>query len=253
MIKAIICDLDRTLLRTDKTISDFTLRVLKACKARGILLIAATARPERAITAYQDLVGFDASVTLNGAAMTYSDQTVRTGIKAESASDIIRELSRIRDAVISLETDQGLLANKDIPEWQPKVVHNLAEAHLPEAIYKVLVSSESADLKSVLPTILPADTYFTVANGNLFQVMNSNATKWYGIRKVLHALGLDPADAVYFGDDQDDIESILHCGTGVAMKNAIDEVIKAADFVTDSNDDDGVATYLIAELNIKIE
>jgi len=43
-MKAIITDLDRTLLRTDKSISEYTYAVLKKCRDRGILLMAATAR-----------------------------------------------------------------------------------------------------------------------------------------------------------------------------------------------------------------
>lgn len=53
-MKAIITDLDRTLLRTDKTISEYTHTILKKCHERGVLLMAATARPERII----NLAGF---------------------------------------------------------------------------------------------------------------------------------------------------------------------------------------------------
>lgn len=67
MIKAVITDLDRTLLRTDKTVSEYTYAVLKKCQRRGILFMAATARPERAILAYQNQIGFEAMATLNGA------------------------------------------------------------------------------------------------------------------------------------------------------------------------------------------
>ena len=45
-MKAIITDLDRTLLRTDKTVSEYTRTILKKCRDRGIVLMAATARSE---------------------------------------------------------------------------------------------------------------------------------------------------------------------------------------------------------------
>ena len=66
-IKAIITDLDRTLLRTDKTLSEYTVAVLKACKARGIKVMAATARPERTVKEYDAAIGFDAMTVMNGA------------------------------------------------------------------------------------------------------------------------------------------------------------------------------------------
>lgn len=61
-MKTIITDLDRTLLRTDKTVSEYTYSVLKQCHERGILLMAATARPERAVLDYRDQIGFEAMV-----------------------------------------------------------------------------------------------------------------------------------------------------------------------------------------------
>ncbi|MBR5761216.1 MAG: HAD family phosphatase, partial [Lachnospiraceae bacterium] len=50
MYRAVIVDLDRTLLRTDKTISEYSVQVLRGLRERGVLLFVATARPERAIT-----------------------------------------------------------------------------------------------------------------------------------------------------------------------------------------------------------
>ena len=47
-----------------------------------------------------------------------------------------------------------------------------------------------------------------------------------------------------FGDDNDDIEPIKNCCMGVAVSNAIDEVLNAADFITESNDMDGAAQYI---------
>ena len=88
------------------------------------------------------------------------------------------------------------------------------------------------------------DTYYTVADGHLVQIMSKKATKWSGIQSMLQFFGISPDDAVYFGDDQDDIQPIQMCGTGVAVSNAIPAVIRAANNITSSNDQDGVARYI---------
>jgi len=44
-MKAVVMDLDRTLLHTDKTVSEYTYSILKRCHDSGIFLMAATARP----------------------------------------------------------------------------------------------------------------------------------------------------------------------------------------------------------------
>lgn len=61
---------------------------------------------------------------------------------------------------------------------------------------------------------------------------------------MLKSTGVDKSEVVYFGDDNDDIEPIKNCGVGVAVSNAIREVLDIADFVTESNDLDGVARYI---------
>ena len=50
--------------------------------------------------------------------------------------------------------------------------------------------------------------------------------------------------AVAFGDDYNDIEMLRDCGIGVAVANAIPEVKTAADYICDTNDNDGVAKWL---------
>lgn len=87
-----------------------------------------------------------------------------------------------------------------------------------------------------------------MANDSLYQVMHRDATKWHGICQMLNHFRIDPAQAVYFGDDWDDLEPIRRCGTGVAVANGIPEVLSAADQVTCSNDEDGVAAWLEANL-----
>lgn len=66
-MKAIITDLDRTLLHTDKSISGYTLDILKKCRDHGIRIMAASARPLGNILAYKDTVGFEAITATNGA------------------------------------------------------------------------------------------------------------------------------------------------------------------------------------------
>ncbi len=74
--------------------------------------------------------------------------------------------------------------------------------------------------------------------------MSTSATKWNGVRRLLEREGIDVSEAVYFGDDHDDVESIRNIGYGVAMGNAIEEVKNVADTVTATNEEDGVAQIL---------
>lgn len=243
-MKAIITDLDRTLLRTDKTVSEYTYSVLKKCHDRGMLLMAATARPERAVLDYRAQIGFEAMTTLNGATIVLPQSIIENGISSSSAETILEKVIKIPDLVLSMETGDGIFSNVPIPEWNAAVFFDFPALPTNSVIYKLLLSSNEKDICPEVERALTSDTYMTVAEGKLIQIMDQEATKWNGINTMLEAVGIDAKEAVYFGDDNDDIEAIKNCGMGVAVSNAIDEVLAAADFVTESNDMDGVARYL---------
>ncbi len=241
--RAVIADFDRTLLHTDKTVSGYTISVLRKWQEAGARLFAATARPERAVTDYCRAIGFDAVTTLNGARTITPDAVFEIPIPGDEAELILAQLAETPGTVLSVETGNGIYANTDIPLWKPAVVSDIRLIPREQRIYKILASHPEIPVAGI-PVSLPENTYSTVAEGKLLQVMNRRATKWNGVRRMLEAYGIDPAQAVYFGDDNDDIEPIRNCGSGVAVSNALDCVLEIADYVIQSNDDDGVARFL---------
>ena len=202
-MKAIITDLDRTLLHTDKSVSEHTIAVLGKCHDHGILIMAASARPLRDILIYNNLIGFDAITATNGAVVSLPQNLLEIGI------------------------------------WDKFPT-------LPEDIilYKILASSGQKPLYDGIETTLTDDVYYTIANNDLIQIMSKEATKWNGIKQMFSHFGVSPSDAVYFSDDNDDIEPIKNCGLGVAVSNAIPSVLDIADRILDSNDMDGVAKFI---------
>lgn len=241
--RAIIVDLDRTLLHTDKSISDNTKQVIRDWQKAGAEVFIASARPERAITEYRDALGVTSVVTLNGARSVTPHGTAENGIPTGSASAILRELEAIPGTVISIEAESGLYSNIDIPIWQPIVTGDLIGVAKRDAVYKILASHPEMPPES-LSVPMPDDVYSTIADKKLIQFMGRTATKWNGIRQLLERAGIPAEQAIYFGDDNDDIEPIEKCGLGVAVANALPQVKEKADAVTLSNDEDGVAVFL---------
>lgn len=244
-MRAIITDLDRTLLHTDKTISGYTLQVLKKCHDNGIFVMAATARPERAILDYHEQVKFDAMTVMNGAGVSIpGHEAAGYPIARESVITILERLCELPDIVLSIECGTEVYANIEIPIWNAIVFHGFPELPTTGPIYKILVSRENENIGPLVEPLLTEDTYCTVANENLVQIMNRKATKWNGIRMMLEACNITAEQVVYFGDDNDDVESLKQCGIGVAVENAIDVVKEVADVVAESNDEDGVAKWI---------
>lgn len=247
-MRTVIVDLDRTLLRTDKTLSAYTLVVLKKCHREGLAVIAATARPERAMLMYHEQIGFDAIVTLNGARIILPDAVMENCIPPVSGERVLSALVSIPDTVISVETSDGIYSSAPIPEWNAIRYDGFPNLPTRGALYKILASGTNPALYADINRVLTEDVYYSMAINTLVQIMSKNATKWNGIKAALEALNSSPAEAVCFGDDNDDIEPIQRCGTGVAVSNAIEAVLRAADHITGSNDEDGVAHFIETNL-----
>lgn len=244
MIKAIIMDLDGTLLHSDRTISGYTVDILNRCREKGIHILAATARPERTITAYRRQVPFDAVTTLNGAKIILHNRCVENAIPYDCGEKMLAKLLETPGVLVSVETSDGLYSSVDKPEWNAACFSGFPKLPTEGALYKILVSSDEKLSMEQVKSVLTEDVYCTTANANLFQIMSRAATKWNGICVMLESLGISAKEAVYFGDDYDDLEPIINCGMGVAMANANQDVLSAARYTALSNNEDGVARFI---------
>jgi len=254
MIRAMVFDLDKTLLRSDRTISAYTRSVLERCRQKGIFSIIATARPPRAIGVYEEMIQPDASVTMNGASLRMMGKEMRSvSMDAETARHLIRKIDcLLPEHAWSLEAQSGLYANFDTSTvWDGPPAPVIDAENVPfERTYKVLAGLKEAGDADILRSILPENTYLEIAEGTLGMIIHKDATKMKGVLAALDMLGVRPEEAAAFGDDLADIEMLKACGFGIAVDNALDEVKAAADCVTGSNDGDGVAKWLEAHAGI---
>jgi len=261
----VFTDLDGTLLKKDKTISERTMQAIKNIRRKGILWVVATARPEVAVNMYDELKYADALITLNGARIRLHDKVISNGFTPEEARKILKVLTQKDGLVLTVETSGGIFGNIEIPEWETPEVEDFTSLVDTYDIYKILIAGRDHELptirqdresfcsieeldKTVKDSITSAglkdSVYFSVAEGWLYQIMSRNATKWKGCELILKTEGISAGQAVYFGDDNDDADCISNAGLGVAMGNAIDRVKEVSDITAPSNEQEGVAKVL---------
>jgi hypothetical protein len=254
-IKAIALDLDQTLLTTDKTISEYSLSVLRRCREKGIKIFIASARPIRTIWKFSDLLKPDAIIWHNGAAVYIEGENrYKERISVNETKNILSGIEKIYpEATLSVEIDDILYANFDVSiHYNDTTAKQTDFSDLPDvASYKIIVGVSSMEQVEKIAGILPDDVYIEMSDKRLGLMMHKNATKLQGVKKALHYYSIDVSEAVSFGDDYGDIEMLRGCGIGVAVENALPVVKEAADYVTESNDNDGVAKWI--ESNILIE
>jgi len=79
---------------------------------------------------------------------------------------------------------------------------------------------------------------------HFLEITDKRATKGQTLKWLAEREGIKQAEIIAFGDGHNDIDMISYAGLGVAVANARQAVIDAADLITASNNDDGVAEVI---------
>lgn len=212
-IKMIVTDLDGTLLRQDKTVSDRNRLALSRCRESGVKVIFATGRSYRTKVVPQDW--FDGYVSSNGAYAYAGDNLVYSRTFPGETMSYIFDICRKRS--IAAEN------------------RSCEQIHLPG-----IKPLDAEYIKS----ILPPDLYLIVLKEDFGQIMHKEATKAKAVEALARHWGIDRVETAAFGDDLNDIDLLSWAGRGIAMENALNEVAAAADEICLSNEDDGIAVWI---------
>ena len=251
-IKTIILDLDGTVLRSDKSVSNQTISVLKRCRKKGILVAVATARSEKAAARYLDQLKPDAVISNGGALVRLGGLTIYESVMPAGTADaLISELTQLPGYVeVTAETSSGYFVSYSTPsygDYTHSVYHGFSKP-LEQDVYKITVHLSKEDGLNEVVEKYPECGLVPFSDGVWYRFAGKHATKMNGIHRLADHCGFAISTVAAFGDDYNDEEMIRKCGVGIAMDNAIDSVKAAADHVCESNDNDGVAKWLEAYL-----
>ena len=257
MNKALFFDIDGTLVSFHThEIPASTIEALTQAKNEGARIFISTGRPQILInnlTALQERRLIDGYITMNGAYCFVDDEVI---YKSAIPADDVRRLTGYcadrnipcivvgEHSICACQPDQRV---RQIFHEYLKVTTPLPDMPTSEAIEgkeifqltPFITEEEEQEIAPYLPHCEigrwhPAFTDVT-ARGN---------TKQKGLDEIIRHFGIRLEDTIAFGDGGNDIPILRHAGIGVAMGNASDRVKEAADYVTTSVDDDGIANAL---------
>ena len=246
-IKMIVTDLDGTLLRRDKTISEYTASVFHRCRNADIKIVFATGRGEPVGKVAPSEI-FDGRISMNGAVVMIDDTVIYSRlIPYQTARPLLIACDEHGMKITSEnDTHYSNFVVSDI--WPPITNFELVDfARHEKDAEKIYTPNPTPDDRLFIEQILPDDLYFVVTadgTGYLGMIMHKEATKAKAVAALAQYWGISQSETAAFGDDYNDIEMLRDCGIGVAVANAIDEVKAAADYICDSNENDGVAKWL---------
>jgi len=261
MYRLIACDIDGTLIRSDFRISDFTKEKIHRAMDRNVHFILATGRIYGSARVYARQLDLSAPIiTCNGGVI----KDLKTGEKLYSKpidKDLCKEIFKILDEGkryfhfygeenfyserLIFDSQRMNQWNMTLPEEDRIPIFEVEDPYsVPDRdpIYKILfhaVEPEERKFYSDLFSNMPGVTLSSSWKNN-FELCGENVNKATAVDSYAASLGIGQREVIAFGDNDNDIDMISYAGLGVAVANATPGLLRVADFVTESNDNDGV-------------
>ena len=261
--RAIALDLDGTLTNHDKVVTPRTRQALLKAQEQGTVIILASGRPTYGIVPVAECLELEKR---GGYILSYNGGNI---VNAKTGEKLFSQF--LPDAVIPIlykyakEKNHALLgyAGNEIITEMPddpyvkeesrinkmniRKVDNLFETLEPHPT-KLLMTGDPTDMikaEEKLVEILGEKMDIFRSAPFFLELVPKGIDKAQSLLRLLSKINLTPADLIAFGDGYNDLSMLKLAGVGVAMANAAPEVRADADYVTLSNEEDGVAAALL--------
>lgn len=263
--RIITLDLDGTLTNSQKVITPHTFEALMRAQREGVRIVLASGRPTYGISSLAQQLQLD---KFGGFVLSYNggriidwstekaiySQTVDTDLVptlhtfAESAKLPI--VTYQSNAILASFNEGEYLAEEARINGMPVVVAKnfVAEASaIQGGATKFLIPGEPqllVDLEAKMKEVLSNRMEIFRSAPFFLELTPKGIDKAQSLQRLLIHLGMKREDLMAFGDGFNDLSMLEYAGIGIAMGNAVDEVKAIADFITISNDEDGIAIAL---------
>lgn len=258
--KLIALDIDGTLINSSHQLTQGVKKSIKKAKEKGVKVVLCTGRPLKGVENFLSELNLkeegDYAATFNGALVqdTFSEKAVsHLTLKYDDLVDLYNLSTKIGVRSHFYDTKTLYTFNKDISDYTVLECH-LTGVHLnsitleevPKDIHmsKFMMIDHPEILDECIKKI-PKEYYekYTIVRSTpaFLEFLNPRANKGSGISILAEELGLNRNEIICVGDAGNDKHMIEYAGLGVAMGNATDEIKDLADYVTLSNNEDGVA------------
>lgn len=265
-IKAVVTDLDGTLLRNNGSLSARTMRAIRSAEGAGLTVVAVTARPPRQVRAIAAAHGLGGVAVCSNGAILHDigadRDLVHERLDALFARDLAETIRALRSGVIfAVERGHRIDYEPDFPPVSRDVCNGRPPRfdHIgrlgDEPLTKLLVHHPviGAD---ILGELVRAHIGTQAAvqhsgGGHFVEILAPGVSKESGLKSLCAHLAVDRSELIAFGDMPNDLPMLRYAGRSVAVANAHPEVLNAVDEITESNEDDGVARSierLLAEM-----
>lgn len=268
-IRAIVLDIDGTLIADNKQILTSTIESLQIAQEKGIKVVLASGRPHRGMEDIADALELDKYegfvVSYNGAKVTNwqtKEVVFNQALTIEEGQAVLEHLKQF-DVIPMIEKEAYMFVNNVFDEsvripslgnisvieyesrggdFKLQEIDDLAQ-FLDFELNKILIAGQPDYLaanyqKMSAPFMNQTNAAFSAPF--YYEMTAKGIDKARALKETLHPLGIEAQHVIAFGDGENDLTMLQYAGIGVVMENANDKVKEHADFITKSNNDHGI-------------
>ena len=253
---AVFLDIDGTLLNSQHRVMPCTRSHLQYLEGRGVPVILCSARPPEGVKLVAEQAGVHGPAACYNGGLIFDENSAilrDVGIGMQLAMDFRQFVAeRFPDLVVSAylyniwmaEDPQhsAILQEAEISGCSPLQGTLKQAASVVSHVHKLLCIGDAMRIRALQKQLREHFPQLTAlrSKSTYLEILPPESTKGSAAQMLLDHYGLSPKQAVAFGDSDVDVDMLQYCGLGVAMGNAPRQVKEAADYVTASNDEEGV-------------
>lgn len=260
-VKIVFVDIDGTLSNSKKQISEETKNAIKKATRKGLIVVLCSGRCNEYVCKYSKLANASKFViSCNGAQIF--DYKNNTSIYQKKLDFF--EIKKIWDycnensiCCILNSNNKRYCNSFEFYGQEDKIYLNNISNIKNQNIYQIVSGSNTFDSIYNLEKYINTNTNSKIVNASncyinkninenhyFLDITNKNVSKGNAIKELLSFLNLKKEDAIGFGDHINDFDLFKEVGFKIAMSNAMQQLKDKADYITISNDDNGVAYFL---------
>lgn len=260
--RLVATDLDGTLVRSDGSVSAYTVEVLTRVEAAGVPVVFVTGRPLRWAEDVFEHVGEHGLAIVSNGALVWDvarhqprlERPIEPALGLEVCAELRAAVPGTTYAVENLSgigLEPEFLERHELP---PDITRGSVEELFDRPALKLLARHEELgpqEFWDLAEQVIGDRLVVTWSSASsLLEISAAGVTKASTLALVCADLGIEASDVVAFGDMPNDLPLLAWAGTSYAMANAHPTVLEAAAHVAPTNDEDGVAQVLVGLLDL---
>ncbi|MGL5822893.1 MAG: Cof-type HAD-IIB family hydrolase [Sarcina sp.] len=265
--KMICIDMDGTLLNSKKKLSEENKKALKKAYDKGVHIIICTGRNSRSALYFADQIGINSAIIANNGALVMDEsgevllfKEILDKKQCQKILDISKKYRTIPNfhsvGKIYLNSKfrkfiNDMFFNRNVPQKykienvylkEQTAWNNLFDENK-EFFGKCIMLDKSREKLGKISDELEETGMFelTYSGKYCLEINSKGVSKGRAVKMLSEHYDIKQEEIICIGDNGNDISMIKYAGLGVAMQNGTEEVKSVADYITDSNDNNGVA------------